>query len=450
MLLKFVEMSGDPRTLPVEAPTKKIPVRVKRVCVACRASHHSCGIERPCRRCVSRGTECVDAECRKRGRKPHQDLDGLTEGFIIDFSHNFQTEPASDADHAQLDSRTSTPTESHMNRDGDVKYPKDNQANSPVDRDAVSVSQNHSNHSPLIQAEGNTPEPNTFAVHPYLCPQSTMQLQIDAGQAVMIDPFGQITYVSVESPQVVRIEAAASPIALSTTEQLQTLSNIMYQNQLHSQGQSQLQNQVDSLHHQQMAAMLAPPPIVYNTMVDLRNDPAEQYRLESSITHRSSLEALYPAKAPYSYQATISRPVYVPHDQTERDFSSIKPSQFQNDLASYAQDILTTHLEQHAKTRKANSFTPLSSTYRLGHPKMDRVEAFSIICMRMVETLALIPDHVMSADPVRQVMWISRLLKNVVLFSLKGPLPMTVSCCRYPAILHPHHIELILQSLFLV
>eukprot|EP01119_Soliformovum_irregulare_P022699 TRINITY_DN781_c0_g3_i2.p1 TRINITY_DN781_c0_g3~~TRINITY_DN781_c0_g3_i2.p1 ORF type:complete len:315 (+),score=60.79 TRINITY_DN781_c0_g3_i2:189-1133(+) len=48
---------------------KIVPPRVQKACANCKKSHHACDNERPCRRCIDRGTQCFDVESRKRGRK---------------------------------------------------------------------------------------------------------------------------------------------------------------------------------------------------------------------------------------------------------------------------------------------------------------------------------------------------------------------------------------------
>ena len=49
---------------------KKKAYYVNKACVHCKASHVACDAQRPCKRCIRRGTEatCVDAESKKRGR----------------------------------------------------------------------------------------------------------------------------------------------------------------------------------------------------------------------------------------------------------------------------------------------------------------------------------------------------------------------------------------------
>lgn len=45
-------------------------LRVMHACLLCKKDHTACEAQRPCSRCIAKGVECMDAEHKKRGRKP--------------------------------------------------------------------------------------------------------------------------------------------------------------------------------------------------------------------------------------------------------------------------------------------------------------------------------------------------------------------------------------------
>eukprot|EP01117_Protostelium_nocturnum_P007151 TRINITY_DN2567_c0_g1_i1.p1 TRINITY_DN2567_c0_g1~~TRINITY_DN2567_c0_g1_i1.p1 ORF type:complete len:424 (-),score=108.64 TRINITY_DN2567_c0_g1_i1:318-1589(-) len=72
-------MTTPQREEGMEDPSSEITLKgnlkkVTKACSICKRDHASCDKERPCKRCVSRGTseECTDAESKKRGRKRNE------------------------------------------------------------------------------------------------------------------------------------------------------------------------------------------------------------------------------------------------------------------------------------------------------------------------------------------------------------------------------------------
>ncbi len=72
--VEFSETRPSEQGSDVANTSKKKRKKVAKSCVSCRASHLACDEERPCRRCVRRGEECIDAErtpgLKRRRRRP--------------------------------------------------------------------------------------------------------------------------------------------------------------------------------------------------------------------------------------------------------------------------------------------------------------------------------------------------------------------------------------------
>eukprot|EP01119_Soliformovum_irregulare_P024486 TRINITY_DN8782_c0_g1_i1.p1 TRINITY_DN8782_c0_g1~~TRINITY_DN8782_c0_g1_i1.p1 ORF type:complete len:348 (-),score=61.49 TRINITY_DN8782_c0_g1_i1:119-1141(-) len=62
---------------PVTKKTRKVIKRVSKACLACQKGHLSCDKERPCKKCVEKGKECLDGpgSGKKRGRRSKKDLE---------------------------------------------------------------------------------------------------------------------------------------------------------------------------------------------------------------------------------------------------------------------------------------------------------------------------------------------------------------------------------------
>src|SRR5690606_26722528 len=59
--------SGD--EVRISKKGKRMRKYAKRACLACKKAHTSCSDERPCKRCVHRGIECVDVDSSKPAAK---------------------------------------------------------------------------------------------------------------------------------------------------------------------------------------------------------------------------------------------------------------------------------------------------------------------------------------------------------------------------------------------
>ena len=69
----FSEQPSSPSEIDDEDEAQK-RLRVMHACLLCKKDHTACEAQRPCSRCIAKGVECVDAEHKKRGRKPKQNL----------------------------------------------------------------------------------------------------------------------------------------------------------------------------------------------------------------------------------------------------------------------------------------------------------------------------------------------------------------------------------------